>query len=44
MGKNDNELKKMIVEEQVTWPAECKVSSLLKDLVGKILVKNPEKR
>jgi serine/threonine protein kinase len=44
VGKNDAELKKKICDEPVTWPADCTVSAGLKDLVIRILVKNPEKR
>ena len=43
-GKNDNALKKSICEDSVTYPEHIKLSSLVKDLIGKMLCKNPEKR
>lgn len=48
VGKTDSELKKNIMDIPVEWPNEkdtdIKVSAAFKDLVNKILTKNPEKR
>ena len=48
VGKTDSELKKQIAEKNVEWPDEretgIKVTPEFKDLVFRILTKNPEKR
>jgi serine/threonine protein kinase len=43
-SSNKDELKKMIIEQQIKFPPDCKLSIHCKDLLRKMLEKDPNKR
>ena len=43
-SSNKDELKKMIIEQPIKFPPDCKLSPACKDLIKRMLEKDPNKR